>query len=75
MEEPERPAQFPEILETLDMNNRIMFSTDYPHWDFDSPGMALPVRLEAGVRRAILHDNAAALYGLGAAAGAAAGSG
>jgi hypothetical protein len=75
MEEPERPSQFPEILETLAMNHRIMFSTDYPHWDFDSPEMALPVRLEAGVRRAILHDNAAALYGLGAAAGAAAGSG
>jgi predicted TIM-barrel fold metal-dependent hydrolase len=37
--------------------------------------MALPVRLEADVRRAILYDNAAALYGLGAAAGAAVGSG
>jgi predicted TIM-barrel fold metal-dependent hydrolase len=75
MEEPERPEQFPEMLETLGMNDRIMFSTDYPHWDFDSPGMALPVRLEATVRRAILHDNAAGLYGLGATAKAAAGRG
>ena len=48
MEETERPEQFPELLEQLDMDDRIMFSTDYPHWDFDAPDMALPVRLPAG---------------------------
>ncbi len=72
MEETERPEQFPELLEQLGMDDRIMFSTDYPHWDFDAPDMALPVRLPDGLRRKILHDNAAGLYGLGvpAAAGA-----
>lgn len=65
MEETERPEQFPELLEQLRMDDRIMFSTDYPHWDFDSPDMALPVRLPADLRRKILHDNAAQLYGLG----------
>jgi predicted TIM-barrel fold metal-dependent hydrolase len=65
MEETERPEQFPELLEQLDMDDQIMFSTDYPHWDFDAPDMALPVRLPDGVRRKILHDNAARLYGLG----------
>ena len=37
------PAQFLELLEQLGMDDRIMFSTDYPHWDFDAPDMALPV--------------------------------
>ncbi len=70
MEETERPEQFPELLEQLDMDDRIMFSTDYPHWDFDAPDMALPVRLPADLRRKILHDNAARLYGLGVPAAA-----
>ena len=43
-----------------------MFSTDYPHWDFDAPDMALPVRLPVEVRRKILHDNAARWLGAGA---------
>ena len=70
MEETERPEHFPELLEQLGMDDRIMFSTDYPHWDFDAPDMALPVRLPADLRRKILHDNAARLYGLGVPAAA-----
>ena len=64
MEEPERPGQYLELLEQLAMPGRIMFSTDYPHWDFDSPDRALPTQLPSDVRRGILHDNAAALYEL-----------
>jgi hypothetical protein len=64
MEEPERPGQYLELLDQLAMPGRIMFSTDYPHWDFDSPDRALPAQLPSDVRRGILHDNAAALYDL-----------
>ena len=70
MEETERPEQFHALLEQIGMDDRIMFSTDYPHWDFDAPDMALPVRLPADLRRKILHDNAARLYGLGVPAAA-----
>lgn len=43
---------------------RILYSSDYPHWDYDDPRYALPGKLDAGERRAILRDNAAALFGL-----------
>ena len=65
MEEPERPGQYLELLEQLAMDDRIMFSTDYPHWDFDSPDRGAARRsCRADMRRGILHDNAAALYDL-----------
>jgi len=62
IEEPPRRQDWPAMLEQLDMTDRIMFATDYPHWDFDSPEKALPSYVEADVRRAIMHDNALGLY-------------
>jgi hypothetical protein len=41
-----------------------MFSTDYPHWDFDSPDQAVPAGLDPVLRRKIMADNAKALYRL-----------
>ena len=73
MEEPEHPWQLAELLDDLAMDDRILFSTDYPHWDFDAPDASLPATLPAELRRKILHDNAAALYALGTTAQAAGG--
>lgn len=43
MEEPPQRDYFFQLLEQMDMNDRLMFATDYPHWDFDSPrDRALP---------------------------------
>jgi predicted TIM-barrel fold metal-dependent hydrolase len=63
IEEPERPEQFGQALAALGMSDRLLFSSDYPHWDFDPPS-ALPTSLNADLRRAILHGNALALYNL-----------
>ena len=41
----------------------VMFATDYPHWDFDSPDRALPRTLPMPLRRRILAQNAQATYG------------
>ena len=39
-----------------------MFSSDYPHWDFDSPVKALPPAMPAALRSKIMGKNAARLY-------------
>jgi general secretion pathway protein E len=44
--------------------NRILFASDYPHWDFDDPVMAIPAGLAEDERRMIFADNAKALYRL-----------
>jgi predicted TIM-barrel fold metal-dependent hydrolase len=66
MEEPHQPHQFLELLEQGPwLADRLMFATDYPHWDFDAPDEALPkVKLPAGVDRKIMAENARALYQL-----------
>jgi predicted TIM-barrel fold metal-dependent hydrolase len=44
-DEPEETRFVPQLLEQLGMNDRLMFSSDYPHWDFDDPARVLPVSL------------------------------
>ena len=44
------------------MTDRVMFSSDYPHWDFDSPAKALPAAMPAALRGKITGENAARLY-------------
>jgi predicted TIM-barrel fold metal-dependent hydrolase len=44
----------------------VMFSTDYPHWDFDDPQDTLK-RLPEAARRRMAYENAAELYRLPAA--------
>ncbi|HEX4216388.1 MAG TPA: amidohydrolase family protein [Candidatus Dormibacteraeota bacterium] len=62
MEEPPRAEQFRELLGQIGMNDHLLFATDYPHWDFDAPDMALPAGLDPDLRRAIMAGNAHGLY-------------
>jgi predicted TIM-barrel fold metal-dependent hydrolase len=64
MEEPSSDADLVELLDRLEMDDKIMFATDYPHWDFDAPDRALPTRIGVERRRKIMAENARALYGL-----------
>ena len=52
------------IVEQMESEDLILFSSDYPHWDFDSPQTALPSGLSDGLKRKILADNARATYRL-----------
>ena len=42
--------------------DRVLFATDYPHWDFDDPAHALPLKLTEAQKRAVFVDNAKAVY-------------
>jgi predicted TIM-barrel fold metal-dependent hydrolase len=69
IEEPDDPQDFARIVELGEMEDRLLFATDYPHWDFDSPAQALPRSLSKAARARILAGNACDLYrGLGEAA-------
>ena len=63
IEEPDNPDHILQIFEMIDATNTVMFSSDYPHWDFDNPQMALPP-LRGQLKANIMANNAAKLYGL-----------
>jgi uncharacterized protein len=66
MEEPPKPEQFLELLDQAPwLQDKLMFATDYPHWDFDAPDEALPkIKLPDGFERKVMAENARALYKL-----------
>ena len=44
--------------------DRLLFSSDYPHWDFDDPRFAFRTPLSEIERQKIFSGNARALYKL-----------
>lgn len=63
LERPDTDRHLLELFEMMDARQVLMFSSDYPHWDFDSPTRAFP-RLPDDLREAIFSSNARELYGL-----------
>ena len=43
--------------------DRLLFSSDYPHWDFDDPRTAFRIPLTEQEREKIFSTNARAVYG------------
>jgi uncharacterized protein len=64
MEEPPDPKHLLQILDMIGEDSFLMFATDYPHWDFDSPDRAIPGVVKGDLREKIMWGNAAELYGL-----------
>jgi predicted TIM-barrel fold metal-dependent hydrolase len=64
VEEPDDPDDFLRTVAQGRLADRLMFATDYPHWDFDSPKQAMPPGLAKDTRARILAGNACDLYGL-----------
>ena len=63
IEEPEDPEDLLHLIDWIGWD-RLLFSTDYPHWDFDDPRYAFKVKLEDRRKEQIFRGNAKALYGL-----------
>jgi len=56
--------QWMKLIDLMGTEDILVFSTDYPHFDFDDPHAAIPRALPEGLREKILWKNAAEFYGL-----------
>jgi hypothetical protein len=63
MEDPERREHLFEVIEWVGWD-KLLFATDYPHWDFDDPSRVLPVGVSDANKQSFYLDNAKKLYGL-----------
>ena len=63
MEDPERRDHLFDVIEWIGWD-KLLFATDYPHWDYDDPARAFPVPLPPKLRERVYTDNARALYRL-----------
>lgn len=64
VEEPENPAHLRQLIDWIGWD-RLLFASDYPHWDSDDPRYAFKCDMSEAERRAIFAGNARAVYGLG----------
>lgn len=62
MEEPEKPEHLRQMLDWMGWD-RILFASDYPHWDSDDPRYAFKIRMSETERRGIFVSNAEAVWG------------
>jgi predicted TIM-barrel fold metal-dependent hydrolase len=60
--EPQRRRHLHVLCEIVHADRTLMFSSDYPHWDFDDPRHALTT-LPAEIRQRVKVDNAVETYG------------
>jgi predicted TIM-barrel fold metal-dependent hydrolase len=63
IEEPQNSKHLEQILSMFDAKSMLMFSTDFPHWDGDTPDFAAR-KLPNDIRPQVMSDNARKLYRL-----------
>ncbi|WNR46039.1 amidohydrolase family protein [Paenibacillus roseipurpureus] len=63
IEEPADAKHLAYMFEMIDAENILLFSSDYPHWDFDAPPQILR-KLSEEAREKIFYRNAKVLYQL-----------
>jgi predicted TIM-barrel fold metal-dependent hydrolase len=61
--EPENTEQFWMMLDALHADETLVFSSDWPHWDWDDPATTFP-KLPERLHRRVFADNARELFGL-----------
>lgn len=64
---PPQPELLLQVIEQLESDDLLMFSTDYPHWHFDRNEEAWPVMLPEASMAKLMAGNARTFYGLPAA--------
>ncbi len=61
IEEPDNPKHLLSLIDMLGSDRMLLFSSDYPHWDFDNPLVALR-HLSKDLKQRIFRDNALETY-------------
>ena len=61
MEDPERRDHLFDVIDWVGWD-KLLFATDYPHWDFDEPSRVLPAGVSEANREAFYLGNARKLY-------------
>lgn len=61
-EDTEDPRDLYRMFEMIGNDSILLFSSDYPHWDFDSPLTSLPAAFSKDLRRKVLYTNALDVY-------------
>lgn len=67
MEEPNNPEHLQQLLAMFDAGRMLMFSSDFPHWDGDTPDFAAR-NIPPSLRTRVMSETARELYNLPAAA-------
>jgi predicted TIM-barrel fold metal-dependent hydrolase len=62
------PDQWLKLIDLMGSDEYLIFSTDYPHFDFDDPNESIPRSLPSSLREKIFWTNGAKFYGLAAPA-------
>jgi uncharacterized protein len=63
MEDPERRQDLFDVIDWIGWD-KLLFATDYPHWDFDEPSRVLPPGVSDDNRAAFYLGNARKVYGV-----------
>src|SRR5262249_511282 len=61
IEEPEYPQHLRTVFDWIGWD-RIVYSSDYPHWDYDDPRLAIKIAMSETERSAIFRRNAEQIY-------------
>ena len=56
------PAYLETVLEAMHAEQTLLFTSDYPHWDMDSPATVF-TKIDGALRQRILRDNAIETFG------------
>ncbi|MGI0090381.1 MAG: amidohydrolase family protein, partial [Nitrososphaerales archaeon] len=65
LEQPRSVADQQKIFEMFDAENRLMYASDYPHWDWDVPSVIFDLPfLSKAAKKKILRDNAARFFNI-----------
>jgi uncharacterized protein len=63
VDEPDEAKHFRSLIEWVGID-RLLFSSDYPHWDFDDPRYCFKAPLSEAERTKIFQSNARAVFNL-----------